>query len=161
VVFRDTVRPEELGQGDILDEVEFYAPREGGYRDTNRLPGIITSLSCDFTKFLAEREKGSPIDRFPLLVAPLVKASLFADAGTLGHARKDRVARYFGVGAVPTLAGGEDHFADFWFMQPVAVPELLETNRVASMTDEWQLRLQRSLDRFFSWEDRKKPLGAT
>jgi hypothetical protein len=74
VVFADKLRVETLAQGDILEEVEFYAPRNGGYRDTNRLPGIIT--------------------------------------------------------------------------------------RVASMTDEAQQQLQRSLDRFFSWEDRKKPLEA-
>ena len=41
-------------------------------------------------------------------------------------------------------------------MQPVAALELLELTREASLTDEWQTRLQRGLDRFFSREDRKK-----
>ena len=72
MVLRDGLRSERLAQGDILDEVEFYAPRNGSYRDTNRFPGMITSHSCDFTKFIAERDKGAPIDRFPLLVAPLI-----------------------------------------------------------------------------------------
>jgi hypothetical protein len=68
-----------------------------------------------------------------------------------------RVARYFHIPDEPPL-DSDHHFADFWFMQPVAALELLDGARVASMTDEWQTRLQRSLDRFFSWEDRRKPL---
>jgi hypothetical protein len=72
-----------------------------------------------------------------------------------GNARADHVPRYLYIGDEL----GEDHFVDFWFMQPVAVLELLATDRLASMTDYWQQRLQRSLDRFFSWEDRKKPIG--
>ena len=152
MVLRDGLRPERLAQGDILDEVEFYAPRNGSYRDTNRFPGMITSHSCDFTKFVAERGKGAPIDRFPLLVAPLIKEAQI-DRGTAGHARAGRVARYFYLGEE---YAGEGHILDFWFMQPVAALELLELTREASLTDEWQTRLQRGLDRFFSREDRKK-----
>jgi hypothetical protein len=159
LVFADNPRPETLAQGDILEEVEFFAPRNGGYRDVVRLPGIITSHSCDFTKFLAEREKGSQIDRFPLLVAPLIRTSQFDDKGTAGHARGGRVARYFHLGSELPLSD-EDQYVDFWFMQPVAVLELLDITRVASMTDAWQQYLQRSLDRFFAWEDRKAPVEA-
>ena len=52
----------------------------------------------------------------------------------------------------------EDRFVDFWFMQPVAVFELLETTRLASMTDLWQRRLQLAIDRHFSWENRRDPV---
>lgn len=100
------------------------------------------------------------MDRFPLLVAPLLKRSELSDAGTAGHAIAGRVARYFYIPDEPSL-DGERHLVDFWFMQPVAVAELLGIRRRASMTDAWQQRLQRGLDRFFSWEDRKKPLEAS
>jgi hypothetical protein len=143
-----------------LEEVEFFRPRNGSYQDTVRAPGIITSHSCDFTKFQILQKKNQPVDRFPLLVAPLIKRSQFPDAGTAGHAVAGRVARYFHIPNEPPL-DHDHHFADFWFMQPVAALELLSSVRLASMTDEWQMRLQRSLDRFFSWEDRKKPLEPT
>jgi hypothetical protein len=156
LVLADELRPQALAQGDIVEDVEFYAPRNGTYQPTVHAPGVITSHSCDFTKFAKAREKGRPVDRWPLLVAPLVKASEMDDKGIVGHARRDRVARYLFLPAEPPLS--EEHLVDYWFMQPVAVLELLATLRLASMTDEWQRRLQRSLDRFFSWEDRKKSL---
>lgn len=157
MVFADGPRPEALAQGDVLADVEFYAPRGGSYQPTVHARGIITSHSCDFTKFEAARAKGLPLDRWPLLVAPLVKASEM-DKDTAGNARADRMPRYFSVGSEAPLE--EEHFADYWFMQPVAIVELLSTDRLASMTDDYQRRLQRSLDRFFSWEDRKKKLDA-
>jgi hypothetical protein len=64
------------------------------------------------------------------------------------------VARYCHVPADGPLES--DHFIDFWWIQPAAVLELLEIPRIASMTDQWQKYLQRALDRFFSWEDRKQ-----
>lgn len=157
MVFRDEPRPEALAQGDVLADIEFYAPREGGYQPTVHAPGVIASHSCDYTKFEAARARGRAVDRWPLLVAPLVKASEL-DKDMAGNAHADYVPRYFSLG--DELPFEEEHFADYWFMQPVAVLELLMTERVASVTDEYQKRLQRSLDRFFSWEDRKKPLDA-
>jgi hypothetical protein len=142
----------------MLEQVEFFFPRNGSYRDTVWAPGVITSHSCDFTKFLAEQAKGSSnIDRFPLLVAPLIRRDQMPNKSIAGSAAADRVPRYFYV--PDDEDDSKDLFVDFWFMQPVAVLELLGIGRVASMTDEWQACLQRGLDRFFSWEDRKKPLG--
>ncbi len=157
MVFAEGLRPQELAQGDILADVEFYAPRGGGYQPTEHARGVITSHSCDFTKFAAAREKERAVDRYPLLVAPLIKASEM-DADTAGNARADKMPRYFSLGDESPFE--EEHFADYWFMQPVAVLELLATQRLASVTDEYQTRLQRSLDRFFSWEDRKRKLDA-
>lgn len=155
MVFADGPRPEALAQGDILADIEFYAPRGGGYQPTVHAPAVITSHSCDFTKFLAAQAKGRAVDRWPLLAAPLIKASEM-DRDTAGNATADKMPRYFSVGSESPFE--EEHFADYWFMQPVAILELLATDRVASMTDEYQRRLQRSLDRFFSWEDRKRKL---
>ena len=76
--------------------------------------------------------------------------------GSAGHARAGRVARYFHIG---DEYGGEGYVVDFWFMQPVAVRELLAASREASLTDEWQTRLQRSLDRYFSREARRAPVN--
>ena len=155
MVFAEGLRPQALAQGDILADVEFYAPREGTYQPTVHAPGVITSHSCDYTKFDAARKRGHPVDRWPLLVAPLVKASEL-DRDMAGNARADHVPRYFSLGEEPPFE--EEHFADYWFMQPVAVLDLLATERLASVTDEYQRRLQRSLDRYFSWEDRRAPL---
>jgi hypothetical protein len=66
------------------------------------------------------------------------------------------MARYLHLPAEGPLDA--DHFIDFWWIQPVAVFELLDTTRLASMTDQWQRRLQIALDRFFSWENRKQPV---
>jgi hypothetical protein len=153
LVFAAELRTEQLAQGDVLEEVEFFAPRKGEYREPVRAPGLITSHSCDFTKFLALQAKGAQVDRAPLLVAPLLKGEQLNSPDTVGNARAGKVARYVFVGDEAPLVG--EHFADFWFMQPVAVLELLDAERIASMTDSWQRYLQRALDRFFSWEDRK------
>ncbi len=158
MVFRTDLREEALAQGDVLADVEFFAPKEGGtYQPTVHAPGVITSHSCDFTKFDTARKQGRDIRRWPLLAAPLVKRSEL-DSSMAGNAHADRVPRYFSIGDEPPL--DEEHFADYWFMQPVAVLELLASTRIASFTDNYQQRLQRSLDRFFSWEDRRRALDA-
>jgi hypothetical protein len=157
-VYRDTPREEELAQGDILESFEFFRPLKGTYKDVVRLAGAVVSHSCDFTKFRADREKGRDrLDQFPLIVAPVVKASELPDQGTAGNAKAGRVARYFHLPPGPPL--DDDYLIDFWFMQPAAVLELLDIPRVASMTDQWQLYLQRGLDRFFSWEERRRPIS--
>lgn len=120
------------------------------YKDTQWASGIILSHSCNFTKFRAdERYDRANLDMFPMLVAPVVPASSIGDEGTTGHAKKGRVRRYFHLPAEAALAN-EDHFVDFYFIQPVAVFELLAMARLASMSDAWQERLQIAIDRFFS-----------
>jgi hypothetical protein len=149
-VFRPDPRPEELAQGDLLESIEFFHPKGGSYRDPISADGIVVSDSCDFTKFRADEEKGrSGLDRFPLLVAPVVPAAAIGDAGAAGHAKAGRVMRYFPIPPQPQLAD-EHYLVDFWFMQPISVFELLEATRRASMSDEWQRRLQIAIDRFFS-----------
>jgi hypothetical protein len=157
-VFFPGPRPQELAQGDLLESVEFFRPKHGSYKDNVWAPGIVVSHSCDFTKFRSDEAKGRQgLDLFPLLVAPALKGSDIPDQDTVGNAKAGRVARYFHLPADGPL--DEDHFVDFWFMQPAAVFELLNIPRVASMSDAWQRRLQRGIDRFFSWEDRKETLG--
>lgn len=147
-----------MAQGDVLEAVEFFHPVGGSYRDTVTVPGIVVSHSCDFTKFRADARRGREgLDRFPLLVAPVLRAEQIPDPGTRGHAQAGRVARYFHVPPCPPL-DETDHFVDFWFIQPAAAFELLDIRRLTSMSDYWQKRLQRALDRFFSWEARKAPL---
>ena len=158
-VFLANPREEELAQGDLLESVEFFRPKAGTYKDNVWAPGLVLSHSCDFTKFSADRARDKPnLDLFPLLVAPLVRAAQIPDAGTRGHARAGKMARYFCLPADGPLSD-EEHFVDFWFIQPAAVEELLGIRRLASMTDGWQRYLQRGIDRFFSWEDRKQTLG--
>ena len=84
----------------------------------------------------------------------MIPAAAIPDGGVRGHAKAGRVARYFHIPEAGPLTG--DHFADFWFIQPAAVVELLPIKRLASLEDGWQKYLQRALDRFFSWEDRKE-----
>jgi hypothetical protein len=149
--FQATPRPQELAQGDLMEAVEFLCPQGNTYRDNNWAKGIVVSHSCDFTKFKADEEKGRKhLDRFPLLVAPVIPFSSIGDSNTANHARKGRVMRYFHLSADGPLAEEEDHFVDFWFIQPASVFELLDIGRLASMSDEWQIRLQIALDRFFS-----------
>lgn len=156
-VFLPRPRPEELAQGDILENVEFFRPVSQSYKDTVWRPGVVVSHSCDYTKFKTDETKGlANLDRFPLLIAPVSPQADIADAGTRGHAKSGRVARYFYIPPDGPLT--EDHFIDFWWIQPAAVFELLAIRRAASMTDDWQQFLQRGLDRFFSWEDRKAPV---
>jgi hypothetical protein len=88
----------------------------------------------------------------------MIGTSELANPGIRGDAERDRVPRYFYLPAEPPLED-EDRFINFWFIQPAAVFELLDIPRLASMTDGVQKYLQRALDRYFSWEDRKKPLG--
>jgi hypothetical protein len=151
------LRAEELAQGDILESVEFFHPKRGDYKDVVRAQGIVLSHSCDFTKYREDERKGrSNLDRVPLIVSPMLQADDLPDQGTAGHAKKGRVARYFYLPAEEPLPSNQ--LVDFWFMQPCAVHELLEIRRIASLTDDWQKMLQRGLDRFFSWEDRKQPI---
>jgi hypothetical protein len=158
-LYGGSLREERLAQGDLLENYEFFRPAGGTYRDTVWAPAVVVSHSCDFTKFSRDEERGRPgLDRFPLLVAPVPRASQIPDPGTRGHATRGKVARYFHLPAGDPLTA-EDHFIDFWFMQPAAVTELLGLRRLASMTDRGQRHLQRAIDRFFSWEDRKKGLG--
>jgi hypothetical protein len=70
------------------------------------------------------------------------------------------VARYLYLPAEEPFAD-EGRLVDFWWVQPVAVFELLNTPRLASMTDDWQRNLQIALDRFFSWENRREPVPAS
>jgi hypothetical protein len=145
----------------VLESVEFFRPKAGTYKDNLWAPGMVLSHSCDFTKFRADEEKGrSSLDRFPLLVAPLVPTSSLGDSGTAGHAKRGRVARYFHLPAQESFLE-EDHLVDFYFIQPVAVFELLDITRLGSITDEWQKRLQIAIERFFSRELRARPLEAT
>lgn len=149
-VFLAAPRPEELAQGDILETVEFFRPKSGTYQDNQWAKGIVVSHSCDFTKFRADESKGrEKLDMFPLLVAPVIPLSAVGDEGTAGNAKKGRVMRYFHLPPEASL-GDEDHLVDFWFIQPAAVFELLEIPRLGSFSNEWQLRLQIALDRFFS-----------
>jgi hypothetical protein len=155
LVFLPERRPEVLAQGDVLESVEFFRPKAGTYKDTVWRPGIVVSHSCDVTKFSTDQERGrANLDRFPLLVAPVSPAADIADAGVRGHAKAGRVARYFHIPGDGPLDG--DHFVDFWWIQPAAVLELLAITRLGSLSDDWQKYLQRALDRFFSWEDRKQ-----
>jgi hypothetical protein len=157
-VYLDQAREEELAQGDLLESLEFFHPQQGEYRDVVRAPGVVMSHGCDFTKFRADEARGfSRLDRFPLLIAPLLGEEELLDPGVVGHAKGGRVARYLHLPPDGPLSD-RHHFIDFWFIQPAAVFELLAINRLASMTDTWQLYLQRGLDRFFSWEDRRRPI---
>jgi hypothetical protein len=151
-------RAVELAQGDIVEDIEFFRPKAAGYRDTVHLPGIVVSHSCDFTKFKADEDAGrTGLDQYPLLVTAVSRESSIADAGTRGHAQAGRVARYLYLPAEAPFAD-EGRLVDFWWIQPVAVFELVNTRRLASMTDEWQRNLQIALDRFFSWENRRQPV---
>lgn len=150
-VFQVSPRPEELAQGDLLESIEFLSPKGKTYRDNKWAKGIVVSHSCDFTKFQADERKGRKnLDLFPLLVAPVIPLSAIPDANTANHARKGRVMRYFHLPSEGPLAENEDHFADFWFIQPASVFELLDITRLGSMSDEWQMRFQIAIDRFFS-----------
>jgi hypothetical protein len=157
--FLPAPREETLAQGDILEAYDFFRPQGGTYKDVVRVPAAVISHSCDFTKFRTDEKKGREhLDRFPLLVAPVARSSNLRDGSMRGDAMRDRVPRYFYIPAETPL-DDEDYFIDFWFIQPAAVFELLDIKRLASMTDTGQQHLQRGLDRFFSWEDRKKSLG--
>jgi hypothetical protein len=157
-VYLASPRAEELAQGDVVEIYEFFRPKAGTYKDTVHAPAVVLSHSCDFTKYRMDEEQGrAGLDLFPLIVAPVLGASMIPDRGTVGHAVRDRVARYFHLPPEEPLES-EDHLIDFWFMQPAAVEELLSIRRVASMTDEWQQRLHVGLDRFFSWTDRRQQL---
>ena len=115
------------------------------------------SHSCDFTKYKRDEQAGREnLDLFPLLVTAVSRASRIPDASVVGNVRAGRVARYFHLPGEAPLE--EEHLVDFWWIQPVAVWELLATARLASMTDLWQRRLQLALARAFSWEDRKQPV---
>jgi hypothetical protein len=149
--FQASPRLEELAQGDLLESVEFLSPKGKTYKDNQWAKGIVLSHSCDFTKFQADERKGRKnLDLFPLLVAPVVPCSAIPDTNTANHARKGRVMRYFHLPNEGPLAAEEDHLVDFYFIQPASVFELLDIARLGSMSDEWQVRLQIAIDRFFS-----------
>lgn len=157
-VYLADLRPERLAQGDVVENYEFFRPKGGTYKDNVWAPAVVLSHSCDFTKYTMDAERGREnLDMFPLIVAPVMTGAQIRDKGTLGNARSDRVARYFYLPPESPL-DEDEHLIDFWFMQPAAVEELLAIRRVASMTDDWQGRLQIGLDRFFSWTDRRKAL---
>ena len=160
-VYRDRPRDESLAQGDVLESYEFFRPKSGTYNDTVWAPAIILSHSCDFTKFRADEAKGrDQLDRFPLIAGPIIAADEIPDAGARGLAKKGEIARwlYLPGDSRQDAPLNDDHFVSFWFMQPVAVFDLLGIRRLASMGDDWQIYLQLGIDRQFSWLNRKQPV---
>jgi hypothetical protein len=94
----------------VVESYDFFRPKAGTYTDVVQAPAVVLSHSCDFTKYRIDEERGlSGLDMVPLIVAPVVRASQIPDPGTVGHARRDRVSRYFHLPPEEPLES-EDHF---------------------------------------------------
>lgn len=148
-----TDRAEPVNQGDLFADIPFVIPR-GDDREREDLVGMVISHDCDCDKFFTERDRGrlEHPDRFPITMAPVFRVEEL-QGGQDGDARAGRIRRFF---YLPPEDEREDLVVDLWFEQPVAMTQLLDRDRMASLSDEYVQRLHIQL-----WELRTRVKAAT
>lgn len=132
-------RPEQIAQGDIFKDVPFHN-RVGGNLETWVMPGLVTSHSCDATKFFelrATTPTGPVVESWPVTMAPIHDPALLI-GGNARHAAAGRMKRYF---PLPDLPDHPPMVADLYLEQPIPAVLLLGLERVASLSDDYQTRL--------------------
>jgi hypothetical protein len=125
----------QVNQGDLFVEVPFPVPMLG---DTP-LMGMVISHDCECDKFLKPRTPLSSERRaaWRLTVACAHPVDMLP-GGTAKAARQDEMPRYLHL---PEEADVPELVVDLWTEQPVRMVELLECDRVASLSAEFRNRL--------------------
>lgn len=131
-VYQD--RPDPINQGDIFDGVPFLDPPSG-----EMSWGMVISHDCDADKFLqpARPLTQTAFESWRLTVAVVHPVDELG-GGRAGDVRADRMPRYFYLEAERDLP---ELCADLWTVQPVRAAELVECDRVASLSPASRERL--------------------
>lgn len=131
----------EIDQGDVLESVPFIV-RRGSNATVRPGLGVVTSHGCECERYTRERdERAAPmsfLEHYPLQVAPLRPPDQPNNQGLLGDIRRGRVLRYFFVPAEGELP---DLVVNLIHEQPIPAILLLQLRRVASLNEEYWLRL--------------------
>lgn len=139
-VYGEPEEPDQLNQGDLLEEVPFIGQdaRDPGRVET--MLGVVTANSCDCDKFFSAGEKGAGEDllaTWPILVAPVHPPELLV-GGQAGDARSGRMPRYFPLPAEDPLP---ELVIDLGREQAIPAPVLVERRRQACLDEETLRRL--------------------
>jgi hypothetical protein len=131
-------REDAVNQGDIFRDVSFVIPR-GPDRPSVVLMGMVVSHDCDCDKFFSERDRGRlpEPDRFCVAIAPTYPLSEL-QGGRAGDARAGRIRRFF---PLPAEDEHPEMVVDLWFEQPIPMTELLDRERIGSLSEEYVRRL--------------------
>jgi hypothetical protein len=124
----------EVNQGDLFAAVPFPVP----LIDTP-LPGMVISHDCECDKFLRPRTPLTPErrDAWRVTVAYAHPIDMLS-GGTAKAARDDATPRYLHL---PAEAEIPELVVDLWSEQPVRMVELLDCDRIASLSTESRNRL--------------------
>jgi hypothetical protein len=131
-------RPDALNQGDLIQEVPFTIPL-GNERSVKVMLGLVLQHDCDCDKFLKPRTP-IPEEQQPAWAITVAPAHPISDltGGRPKAVREGNMSRYFWL---PAEGDVDELVADLWLEQPIPIVQLLERRRVASLSDDWRLRL--------------------
>jgi hypothetical protein len=123
-------------QGDVFREVSFWIPGANAWR---KMLGLVVQHDCDLDKFLKPRTPLSDAERdaFAVTVAPVHPIDDLS-GGRPKAVRAGDMSRYFHL---PAEDDHDELVADLWLEQAVRMVDLLECDRMASLSDEWRERL--------------------
>lgn len=133
----------EVSQGDIFDSLPFAPVADGqGLGEVRRVPAILLTQDCEY-------DKPSTVS---VLIAEVMLLSGVA-SGSQGNVRRNRVASAF---YLPPHADLPESFVDFRTIgrvtKSLTAEEAQSGRRLASLTEEARLALQRHLAGFFGYD---------
>lgn len=146
MMYRPTLHP-EVSQGDLFDDVPiayvaFPVDAASPQTTVQRVRAMLLTHDCDYDK------RGTDF----VIVAQVLPLSV-VDSGSQGHVRTRRTRNTFYLEPMP--ADGAEAFVDFRRIDRVhkqIVASLAgEGKRMASLTEEARLALQRQIAQFFGY----------
>lgn len=141
------LRPQEVAQGDVFEDVRFLVPLpEGMYEDSGNV--IVISHGCDCEKsLLRDRDR-------PVLISPLMPLDDLP-GGQPGDARAGRMARYWPLGGPDPRSA--EFGVDLLLIQPILVDDLLLGTRRRSIDDNGQILLGARVAKVITYREFKLP----
>jgi hypothetical protein len=126
---------DDVNQGDIFEAVPFPVGRADGAPSW----GMVISQDCDADKFLKPKTPltADQIARFRITVAHVHPIDELSDSWAKA-VRDDKMPRFL---LMPEEDGLPDLVVDLWLEQPVLMTELLDCERIASLSPEWRYKL--------------------
>lgn len=134
--------PEDVFQGDLFSDVEIFVPKLGTTPQVERMPVIVASHDCEWTKVQGRGPE------YPLHVVPLRRVEAFKSTGQDGLIRQGRIRYLFYLPADGPVA--TEFAADLRLTQPLSAGELTLDNYIASMGPLPKKALQGALTVFFT-----------
>jgi hypothetical protein len=134
-------------QGDVFEGVPFAQP------DGRTADGMIVAHDCVCDKFLSPAKPLTNAQReaWMITMAPVHPIDQLT-GGRPDFVREDKMPRYF---YLPAEGGRPELVADLWLEQPVRMLDVMQRNRLTSLSPEWLARLWEQFMRLRFGEDYK------